>query len=307
MEENQKRPINWLVVLGGVTLLLTLLTCILLFQMHALRQELSTLRGDVSGLGAGLQSAIGNGIGEIRANLEEKNSIFSYTACETGAFDPADKTISLSVEATPKMLSDDTRMEFVVLCDGQSQATLSASRESGAEGLVFYASSQIPLCENVTVMGVIDDGGSKQVQTVSELYGLRSQLLLYIDNGYYAGYTKFDPTDKKLHLDGTFEIYVSSQSDKNKVKEAQLVAQIGGSDAKSYPLDITDDILMGGSLRLPVKEDFDAKVGDEIRILLRVEDTFGFRYEKVLDNYTLGENGEISYQTEAVNAETQVS
>lgn len=311
MDENKKKRYYILIsVFTGAAVLGIVVICLLLGQTHRLRSEIQNLQTNISEMQRNLQSSIDSGIGNIEASLKEQSHIFSYSSCETGNFDREGKKLNISMTATPKSAKEGAQVTFLLMYDGQQQKVMPKAQQDSDLGLVFTAEGQIPLCENLVVMGVLQQGDEKQTQTIGEFYNLQGEYLLTLESASYWGSTEFDPVHQQLTLDGSFEVfmYLPDPYGDNQVEKAELVIQVNGSDAKVYPIQVTEEMLMGVSLEIPVKENLDVQTDDMITVLLRADDTYGYHYERIFDAYSLQPDGSLSSHPELFSkGETQIS
>ena len=173
----------WIAVLLSVVLLG------LLWSYHARLSELesavSLINVTVGQMDARVQGTLSGIQTDIQASLDQQASILSDWDYSPGDYDSETNTACLRLSATPKTLTEDTRLYFVLSPMGSSVNTLNSpitveghipATEGPSPG-TFTAEVQVPMVQDFVVSVLLEQEGFRYTETMIQQYAFSS---LYI-------------------------------------------------------------------------------------------------------------------------------
>ena len=161
----------------------------LLWSYHARLSELesavSLINVTVGSMDARVQGTLSGIQTDIQESLDQQASILSDWDCSPGDYDSETNTACLRLSATPKTLTEDTRLYFVLSPMGSSASTLDQpitveGRIPATEGPspgTFTAEVQVPMVQDFVVSVLLEQEGFRYTETMIQQYDFSS---LYI-------------------------------------------------------------------------------------------------------------------------------
>lgn len=117
----------------------------------------------------------------LQETLAQQESLLTTADIGPGEFDPETYTAKLTVSATLKVLTTDTKVRFALLPMTSSQDTLDSSlnmKGSDAVGAGTYtATFDVPMVQDFVVIVVVEQDGTSQTEIIQDYYDFSSLYL----------------------------------------------------------------------------------------------------------------------------------
>ena len=275
MEEN-KRKIDWKLI---AIIILAVLVIVCFSKIDGLNNRISNLQGEISGLRNQMTSQ-SNNINSIYKNVDEmlkkEASILSDVNYSLGELDTATHTIPVTVSVVPKSLTDDMLLSIDI--DGDIVAFERNDNEFSATFPVnmFIAYDDFPMLNIKTG----DETKTELLESVP-LTALYTRYLPIV----YTYIPPFDDYENgKLEIDAHLQFDVKPASSESDVTITSVELVTTKNDKEIAREDITDKILHKDGMdtvepHYTVRASYEAKYGDEIRIIVIAKDSLGYTYK----------------------------
>lgn len=109
------------------------------------------------------------------------------------------KIIKIKVKATPKMYSDNLKLNFTYSYNGLETKSIEGVLGHGQS---YTGSIDIPMADKIEIGVTIDDGNSKKEEIRGNITDIKEQYKLQFNYGEFSGNYKFK--DGKIILDAEF-------------------------------------------------------------------------------------------------------
>ena len=275
MEEN-KRKIDWKLI---AIIILAVLVIVCFSKIDGLNNRISNLQGEISGLRNQMTSQ-SNNINSIYKNVDEmlkkEASILSDVNYSLGELDTATHTIPVTVSVVPKSLTDDMLLSIDI--DGDIVAFERNDNEFSATFPVnmFIAYDDFPMLNIKT--------GDETKTELLESVPLTALYTRYLPIVYTYRPPFDDYENGKLEIDAHLQFDVKPASSESDVTITSVELVTTKNDKEIAREDITDKILHKDGMdtvepHYTVRASYEAKYGDEIRIIVIAKDSLGYTYK----------------------------
>ncbi len=175
-----------LVAAGTLCLILViLLLAYYIVRLNTLEATVSDLHTSVSTLDSQMQGSLSSIQAGIEDSLTQQASILSDSDFGYGAYDADSNTAMVRLSATPKTLTEDTALYFVLSPISTSQDTLEQAitaeahipTSDGPSSGIFTAEVQIPMVQDFEVSVILEQDGLRHTEIISQQYGFSSMYL----------------------------------------------------------------------------------------------------------------------------------
>ena len=274
MEEN-KRKFDWKVI---AIIIFAVLVIVCFSKIDGLNNRIGNLQGEISGLRNQISSMSGN-INSIYSNVDEmlkkEASILSDVNYSLGELDTETHTAPITLKVVPKSLVDDMQL---------SVSTGNESFDFERNGNEFSATFPInvfAVYKNPPMLNIKANGETKT--ELLESVPLTTLYTRYLPN-IFAYVTPFDEfKDGKLELDSNLLFDVKPASSESNVSIVNVELLTTKNDKEIAREDITDKILHKDGMdtvepHYTVRASYEAKYGDEIRIIVIAKDSLGYTH-----------------------------
>lgn len=181
-QEPKKRSWWPYFAMGAVLLVLLGLLCYYIAQLRSLENRVEGLNTSISMLDSQMQGSLGSIQAGIEDSLNQQASILSASDWQLGDYDMDTQTAEVHLSATPKTLTEDTRLYFVLSPMTSSSNTLKQpitveGRIPATEGPstgTFTAEVQVPMVQDFVVSVLLEQDGFRHTETISQQYGFSS-------------------------------------------------------------------------------------------------------------------------------------
>lgn len=218
-QQEPKKHRRWpYVAMGGALLVLLGLLCYYIAQLRSLESRVEGLNTSISLLDSQMQGSLGSIQAGIEDSLNQQASILSASDWQPGDYDADTRTAAYHLSATPKTLTEDTRLYFVLSPMTSSSDTLEQpitveGRIPATEGPStgeFTAEIQVPMVQDFVVSVLLEQDGFQHTETLTQQYGFSSLYVctLTADSGDFS----FTYTQGADHLTVSGQPAVTVQS-----------------------------------------------------------------------------------------------
>lgn len=188
-------------VLAAVLLVVCCLLGYYIQRVGQLEQTLAAIRTDIDLLDNQMQGSLGSIQAGIQDSLTQQASILSASDVGQGDYDPDTKTAALRLSATPKTLTEDTRLFFVLSPMASSENTLAEpitveGRIPAVEGPssgAFTAEAQVPMVQDFAVSVILEQDGFRHTETLTNIFGFSAMyvctMTAWADNFTWSTYS----------------------------------------------------------------------------------------------------------------------
>lgn len=182
----RKRLRRSLTAAGTLCLILAiLLLAYYIVRLDTLEATVSDVRTSVSTLDSQMQGSLSSIQAGIEDSLTQQASILSDSDFGYGAYDADSNTATVYLSATPKTLTEDTALYFVLSPISTSQDTLEQAitaeahipASDGPSSGIFTAEVQIPMVQDFEVSVILEQDGLRHTEIISQQYGFSSMYL----------------------------------------------------------------------------------------------------------------------------------
>lgn len=275
MEEN-KRRFDWKAI---AIIILAVVAIVCFSKIDGLNNRIGNLQGEISGLRNQISSMNGN-INSIYNNVDEmlkkEASILSDVDYSLGELDTNTHTVPVTVKVIPKTLTDNMMLSLNV---GEKSVDF---ERNGNEFSVTFPANIFIAQRDFPMLNITANGETKtELLEGSPLTALYTRYLPTI----YSYITPFDEfEDGKLEIDGHLQFDVKPASSESNVSIVSVELLTTKNDIEITREDITDKILRKDGMdsvqpHFTVKASYEAKYGDEIRIIVIAKDSLGYIYK----------------------------
>ncbi|MBE6913289.1 MAG: hypothetical protein E7473_12285 [Ruminococcaceae bacterium] len=275
MEEN-KIKFDWKAI---AIIVLAVVVIVCLSKIDGLNNRIGNLQGEISGLRNQITSQ-SNNINSIYNNVDEmlkkEASILSDVNYSLGELDTETHTIPVTVRVVPKNLTED--MLLSVDIDGDIVEFERNGNEFSATFPVnmFIAYNDFPMLNIKT--------GNETKTELLESVPLTALYTRYLPN-VYTYIPPFDDYENgKLEIDAHLQFDVKPASAESDVTITNVELVTTKNDKEISRTDVTDKILHKEGVdtvepHYTVRASYEAKYGDEIRIIVIAKDSLGYTHK----------------------------
>lgn len=275
MEEN-KRRFDWRII---AIIVLAVITIVCLSRIDGLNNRMNSLQGEISGL-RNQVSAMGSNINSIYNNVDEmlkkEASILSDVKYSLGELDTNTHTVPVTVKVVPKILTDNMMVSINVGEEAFGFERNGSEFSATFPAYIFIEHRDFPM------LSITANGETKtELLESSPLTALYTQYLPTI----YSYVTPFDDFKNGiLEIDGPLHFDVKPAFSESDISIVNVELVTLKNDKEITREDITDKVLRkeGSDTVVPhftVKASYEAKYGDEIRIIVIAKDSLGYTYK----------------------------
>lgn len=187
-------------------------------RLSALESTVGSIQRTVSEMDFLVQGTLSGIQTDIQASLDQQASILSASDWHPGDYDVDTRTATYHLSATPKTLTEDTRLYFVLSPMTSSSDTL--EQPITAEGRIpatedpspgtFTAEIQVPMVQDFVVSVLLEQDGFQHTETLTQQYGFSSLYIctMTVDGGDFS----FSYTQGADHLTVSGQPAVTVQS-----------------------------------------------------------------------------------------------
>lgn len=218
--------------IGGIFFLLILaaLLCLVGFyayQVNQLKAQVLSLQSSVANLDSQLQSSLSGFQSNIEGTLEQQSSLLSDYNCTYGDYDQATGMLSLHLTATPKTLTENTRLFFAVSPAPASLDTLeeAITVEAFADAAGNYtAVCQVPLVQDFVISMLLEQDGIRQTQLLSNETDVASRYryTMVVDSHNFS----WSYSDAEVTTSGTPSVTITPATMESAPKPDTLTAEL---------------------------------------------------------------------------------
>lgn len=182
-QQEPKKRSRWpYFAMGAVLLVLLSVLGYYIFQLEELDRRVSDLYTSIHMLDSQMQGSLGSIQAGIEDSLNQQASILSASDWQPGDFDMDTQTATVHLSATPKTLTEDTRLYFVLSPMTSSRDTLDQpitveGRIPAVEGPsigAYTAEVQVPMVQDFVVSVLLEQEGFRHTETILQEYGFSS-------------------------------------------------------------------------------------------------------------------------------------
>lgn len=274
MEEN-KRKFDWKAV---AIIILAVVVIVCFSKIDELNHKINNLQGNISALSNQISSMNGN-INSIYNNVDEmlkkEASILSDVNYSLGELDTETHTAPITLKVVPKSLVNDMQLSVSI---GNESFDF---ERNGNEFSATFPINVFAVYKNLPMLNINANGETKT--ELLESVPLTTLYTRYLPN-IFAHVTPFDEfKDGKLELDSNLLFDVKPASSESNVSIVNVELVTTKNDKEIAREDITDKILHKDGLdtvepHYTVRASYEAKYGDEIRIIVIVKDSLGYTH-----------------------------
>lgn len=274
MEEN-KRKFDWKAI---AIIILAVVVIVCFSKIDGLNNRIGNLQGEISGLRNQISSMSGN-INSIYNNVDEmlkkEASILSDVNYSLGELDTETHTAPITLKVVPKSLVDDMQLSVSI---GNESFDF---ERNGNEFSATFPINVFAVYKNLPMLNINANGETKT--ELLESVPLTTLYTRYLPN-IFAHVTPFDEfKDGKLELDSNLLFDVKPASSESNVSIVNVELVTTKNDKEIAREDITDKILHKDGMdtvepHYTVRASYEAKYGDEIRIIVIVKDSLGYTH-----------------------------
>ena len=274
MEEN-KRKFDWKVI---AIIILAVVVIVCFSKIDGLNNRIGNLQGEISGLRNQISSMSGN-INSIYNNVDEmlkkEASILSDVNYSLGELDTETHTAPITLKVVPKSLVNDMQLSVSI---GNESFDF---ERNGNEFSATFPINVFAVYKNLPMLNINANGETKT--ELLESVPLTTLYTHYLPN-IFAHVTPFDEfKDGKLELDSNLLFDVKPASSESNVSIVNVELLTTKNDKEIAREDITDKILHKDGMdtvepHYTVRASYEAKYGDEIRIIIIVKDSLGYTH-----------------------------
>ena len=274
MEEN-KRKFDWKAI---AIIILVVVVIVCFSKIDGLNNRIGNLQGEISGLRNQISFMSGN-INSIYNNVDEmlkkEASILSDVNYSLGELDTNTHTAPITLKVVPKSLVED--MQLSVSIGNQSFDFERNGNEFSATFPVnmFIAYDDFPMLNIKT--------GAETKTELLESVPLTALYTRYLP-GVYTYIPPFDDYENgKLEIDAHLQFDVKPASSESDVTITSVELLTTKNDKEIARTDISDKILHKEGVdtvepHYTVRASYEAKYGDEIRIIVIAKDSLGYTH-----------------------------
>lgn len=176
MEKAQRSVVSrrsfWVGCTLSALVFVTLL-CLLgyyIYRVGRLETQVLSLQSSVTDLNSQLQGTLSGFQANVEGALDQQSSLLSDYNCSYGDYDKSTDTLSLRLSATPKTLTEDTRLFFAISPMPSSQDTL--EEPITVEGLAdetgnYTAVCSVPLVQDFVISMLLEQDGLRHTELLS--------------------------------------------------------------------------------------------------------------------------------------------
>lgn len=216
-------------------------------RINAMAGQVSNLSARMDNVDLQIQNAFSGFQYNIQDTLDQQNSLFVDSGVSYGDYDQETNTASYTVSATPKTLTPNTKVYFVISPMTSSAATIDTFYD--AEGInesgsgTYTATFQLPMVQDFTVSCVLEQDGTRQTEIIAQEYGYVCHYLCWLsaDTGDFTYTWHISDT---ITVSGTPAVYVTAALSKSAPQPKTLISTLYIGDKIVY----TDS--------WPIEEDF---------------------------------------------------
>lgn len=304
-------------ILGGAACGILLLGLVMGIPIVSLQRQFSSLRQRVAGMETNMDTVqrnisleLGSVTGQLQDALKEQERLVADASVRVVSENVREETITLSLSVIPKNWGQDLRVEFEAF--GREFSPIVQQGDStGASG--FSAEFAVPMDEEITLSVALIQGEGKQLQLLETLYGYGANRYQLQPSGGFSG--TMSPGQGTLYFNGslrldtnriTSQIYTEEESYlvfpasakwttlRNGKQIDSDVFSLSPEEKGQDPFSVeTEAVGEWVTYQSPFSYAFSCEPGDELEILLEVEDNLGRCYQVTADHFLVGENGGI--------------
>ena len=274
MEEN-KRKFDWKAI---AIIILAIVVIVCFSKIDGLNHKINNLQGNISSLSNQISSMSGN-INSIYNNVDEmlkkEASILSDVNYSLGELDTETHTAPITLKVVPKSLVDDMQLSVSI---GNESFDF---ERNGNEFSATFPINVFAVYKNLPMLNINANGETKT--ELLESVPLTTLYTRYLPS-IFAHVTPFDEfKDGKLELDSNLLFDVKPASSESNVSIVNVELLTTKNDKEIAREDITDKILHKDGMdtvepHYTVRASYEAKYGDEIRIIIIVKDSLGYTH-----------------------------
>ena len=274
MEEN-KRKFDWKVI---AIIILAIVVIVCFSKIDELNHKTNNLQGNISALSNQISSMSGN-INSIYNNVDEmlkkEASILSDVNYSLGELDTETHTAPITLKVVPKSLVDGMQLSVSI---GNESFDF---ERNGNEFSATFPINVFAVYKNLPMLNINANGETKT--ELLESVPLTALYTRYLPN-IFAYVTPFDEfKDGKLELDSNLLFDVKPASSESNVSIVNVELVTTKNDKEIAREDITDKILHKDGMdtvepHYTIRASYEAKYGDEIRIIVIAKDSLGYTH-----------------------------
>lgn len=203
-------------------------------RLSTLEHTVSNLHSSVDLLDGQMQNALHAIQSGIQESLDQEASILSAWDCGFGDYDPVTQTATVQMSATPKTLTEDTAVRFVLSPMVSSQDTLPQTitaeghipTTDGLSSGVFTAEVPVPMVQDFLVSVLLIQDGIQQTETVSEQYGFSSRYVCTMSAWANSFTWSYSSGSEQITVSGYPSITVASAAMDSAPKPETLLCEL---------------------------------------------------------------------------------
>ncbi len=256
LRAKKQRKILWW-ILGAAAAAIVVVAVVFGGRMADLKRQMSNLNSLIIFTQNSLNESIASMRGTIAGILVEQNSLFSDCGCETLAFDPESRELTVRLFAQPKSVAEGVRLDFIVTDEEGRELRTEAVRQGtgfAAEIRIpqsareipleaFFAgrqdqaaaSSQVtapdPLDGEFTLAAVLTEGDSAVREELGTFYARLSDLAGDFHAAWYVDSA----------AEGAAGLLAVNADAARTIVSAELVTFVNGVEWTRTPLDMSQD------------------------------------------------------------------
>ncbi|WP_367924605.1 helix-turn-helix domain-containing protein [uncultured Ruthenibacterium sp.] len=226
------------------------LVCVVAYgagRISDLRSQVNGLSNQIAQIQGDMNASIGNIRNEIQESLEQQTSLVANWDFSYGAYDPATKTVEVTVCATPKTWTEGQTAQFLFLLDDQPLMVDGEWKDG-----MFFAKTVLPMADVVSMSVRFSSDEVTQTQQLLESSPLRENFTLQMElytTGMGASWTTGQKTVTYRQQKDTMEVWamLPMQDGKplNWPVEGVLHIVLVAEDGQQLELDRQDVTLCG--------------------------------------------------------------
>ncbi|MCI6739883.1 MAG: hypothetical protein MR579_04045 [Bacteroidales bacterium] len=267
--------------------ILSLLVCLIcLWQVAALKKQVTQLQTNLSSQISRVDSSVQGISSQVYYQLEKEASLLSDSSYEYGSFDEASQSVLLDCSVTPKEFSPENTQAFLVVQEGGESREEALTLENGS----FTAHFSLSIFSDCEIPRVIfREGDIQRTEALDWYLSPRQELLPGIDADLYGSSSM---SDGLYCWDGTVELnlYVQGEGPLPEIQGLRLLELVDGEEVGSIPVDQnSDDFNWDGDdyyyhASFPMEREVSLSPYDRYELQLEI-DTGDFFYRVILDRW----------------------
>jgi transcriptional regulator with XRE-family HTH domain len=298
-EEEQRRRSKkrriWVVLLLAVCAIWLFRT---IDKMDQMRNEVNNLQYQVNTVNGSVQSQLGDLTDRIENILEKQNSIVADSSVEILETDLRNNRIVLLLRAAPKSYTDGMVAEFYLEGSDFDPMTVPGTLTAGN---FFEAKTEIPFSDLYRCSVRFTANGEIKTQlldlpvsNIKETFqpDLWAHYIGSMQGVRPGSLYESEQVGPGIKFDGSVEINWATKSidgTENLPVSGELTVCADGEKVLSRPLtfDSKDSAAYPNNWSVPLQETFPCAPGDTVEIWLRMEDSYGIRYDCLVQRFTI--------------------